>query len=55
MVFKGFVNGQEATLIQHVNQLQLLLTSMKKEVDTKAQNWLFNRKQRRLLNPIRLY
>lgn len=33
MVFKGFVNGQEATLIQHVNQLNFLLTSMKKEDD----------------------
>ena len=33
MVFKGYVNGQEATLIQHVNQLNFLLTSMKKEDD----------------------
>lgn len=25
MVFKGYVNGQEATLIQHINQLSFLL------------------------------
>ena len=31
MVFKGYVNGQEATLIQHINQLNFLLTSIKKE------------------------
>lgn len=33
MVFKGFVNGQEATLIQHVNQLNFLLTSIRKIED----------------------
>lgn len=33
MVFKGFVNGQEATLIQHINQLSFLMTSYKKEED----------------------
>lgn len=31
MVFKGFVNGREATLIQHINQLNFMLTSVKKE------------------------
>lgn len=30
MVFKGFVNGKEATLIQHINQLNFLLTSIDK-------------------------
>ncbi len=33
MIFKGFVNGNEATLIQHINQLNFLLTSIKKEPD----------------------
>lgn len=30
MVFKGYVNGREATLIQHINQLNFMLTSIKK-------------------------
>ena len=30
MVFKGFVNGKEATLLQHINQLNFLLTSVDK-------------------------
>ncbi len=29
MIFKGYVNGVESTLIQHVNQLSFLLTSVK--------------------------
>lgn len=33
MVFHGFVNGREATLIQHVSQLNFLLTSVAKEPD----------------------
>ena len=33
MVFKGLVNGREATLIQHINQLNFMLTSMDKEPD----------------------
>lgn len=33
LIFKGFVNGREATLIQHVNQLNFLLTSMEREDD----------------------
>ena len=28
MVFKGYVNGQEATLIQHINQLNFMLTKV---------------------------
>ncbi len=31
MVFKGYVNGREATLIQHINQLNFMLTSVEKE------------------------
>lgn len=31
MVFKGFVEGKEATLIQHINQLNFLLTSVEIE------------------------
>lgn len=30
MVFKGFVNGRMSTLIQHINQLNFLLTSIPK-------------------------
>ena len=33
MVFKGFVNGREATLIQHINQLNFRLTTIEKEPD----------------------
>ncbi len=33
MLFKGFVNGREATLIQHINQLNFMLTSVEKEPD----------------------
>ncbi len=35
MIFKGFVNGNEATLIQHINQLNFLLTAIKKEPEKK--------------------
>lgn len=28
LVFKGLVNGQKSTLIQHINQLSFLLTSL---------------------------
>ena len=31
MIFKGYVNGNEATLIQHIHQLNFLLTAIKKE------------------------
>lgn len=31
MVFRGFVNGTEATLIQHVSQLNFLLMAVPKE------------------------
>lgn len=30
MIFKGYVNGQESTLIQHINQLSFMLTAMEK-------------------------
>lgn len=33
MVFKGYANGQFSTLIQHVNQLNFLLTSVEKAPD----------------------
>ena len=33
MVFKGYVNGREATLIQHINQLNFMLTTVLKESD----------------------
>lgn len=33
MVFKGYVNGREATLIQHINQLNFMLTTVPKEPD----------------------
>lgn len=33
MIFKGYVNGQMSTLIQHVSQLNFLLTSVPKEPD----------------------
>lgn len=31
MVFRGYVNGKEATLIQHISQLNFLLTKVPKE------------------------
>lgn len=31
LIFYGFVNGQDATLIQHVSQLNFLLISVKKD------------------------
>lgn len=33
MIFKGFVNDKESTLVQHVSQLDFLLTSIEKEPD----------------------
>lgn len=33
MVFKGYVDGRESTLIQHVSQLNFLLTSVPKAPD----------------------
>ena len=33
VVFKGFVNGKESVLIQHVSQLNFLLTSVDKAPD----------------------
>ena len=31
LIFKGYVGGRMSTLIQHINQLNFLLTSVKKE------------------------
>ena len=36
MVFKGYVNGTMSTLIQHINQLNFLLTSVPKEPERPA-------------------
>lgn len=33
MIFKGYMNNKESTLVQHVNQLNFLLTSVDKEPD----------------------
>ena len=33
MIIKGIVNGRDSTLIQHVSQLNFLLTSVEKPVD----------------------
>ena len=37
MVYKGFVNGNPATLIQHVSQINFLLTSIPKPDDRPKQ------------------
>lgn len=34
LVFKGYVNGKMSTLIQHMNQLNFLLTTLEKENET---------------------
>ena len=33
LIFKGYVNGKYSTLIQHINQLNFLITSVEKEPD----------------------
>lgn len=33
MIFKGYVDGKMSTLIQHINQLNFLLTSLDKSDD----------------------
>ena len=33
LIFKGYVNGKFSTLIQHVNQLNFLITSVEKSPD----------------------
>lgn len=38
LVFKGYVNGKMSTLIQHINQLNFLLTSVEKEPDRPKRN-----------------
>lgn len=42
MVFKGYVNGNEATLIQHVHQLNFLLTKIEKEPNRPKRTIGFN-------------
>lgn len=37
MIFKGYVNGIESTLIQHVNQLSFLLTAVKTDPERPKQ------------------
>ena len=37
MIFKGYVNGSKSTLIQHVNQLSFLLTSVSKDPERPKQ------------------
>lgn len=37
LVFKGYINGQYSTLIQHVSQLNFLLTSVPKDPDRPKQ------------------
>lgn len=45
MVFKGYVNGREATLIQHINQLSFMLTSVEKQPDRPKRKIGFSSKQ----------
>ena len=45
MVFRGYVDGREATLIQHVSQLNFLLTSVPKAPDTPKRKIGFNADQ----------
>ena len=42
MVFNGYVDGREATLIQHVSQLNFLLTSVPKSPDVPKRKIGFN-------------
>ncbi len=45
MVFKGYVNDREATLIQHINQLNFLLTTIEKAPDRPKRQIGFNTNQ----------
>ena len=45
MVFKGYVNGREATLIQHISQLSFMLTSVEKEPDRPKRQIGFSSKE----------
>ena len=38
MIFKGYVNGKMSTLIQHVSQLNFLLTSIEREPNKPKQH-----------------
>lgn len=42
MIFKGLVNNRETTLIQHINQLNFMLTSVEKESDSPRKKIGFN-------------
>ena len=42
MIFKGFVNGKKSTLIQHINQLNFLITSVPKEPEKPKRQIGFN-------------
>ena len=42
IVFKGFVNGKESTLIQHINQLNFLLTTTPKSPEEPKRKIGFN-------------
>lgn len=42
MVFKGYVDGRESTLIQHVSQLNFLLTSVPKSPEIPKRKIGFN-------------
>ena len=45
MVFKGYVNGREATLIQHIHQLNFMLTTIEKEPNRPKRQIGFNTNQ----------
>ena len=42
IIFKGFVNGKESTLIQHINQLNFLLTTTPKSTEEPKRKIGFN-------------
>ena len=41
LIFKGYVNGKYSTLIQHINQLNFLITSVEKEPDRPKRKIVF--------------
>lgn len=42
MVFRGYVNGRQSTLIQHISQLSFLLTSVPKDPNAPKRKIGFN-------------
>ncbi|MBE5857441.1 MAG: hypothetical protein E7296_07780 [Lachnospiraceae bacterium] len=42
IIFRGFVNGQESVLVQHINQLNFLLTRVSKEPNRPKRTIGFN-------------